>query len=135
MEKIRITKTLIDEWNVDAVVLLDAKWSEAQVRQDLKERGCTPKLAEQILQRAKITVRARHRIEGMRAVAFGFGLIFLGFGMVYIGYVGIPIGNLRAHIGSLYIAGFMMALGGCTKVVIGLYKTLTGSTVEVNPDE
>lgn len=129
--KIQITSQLIAEWTHDATLLLN-DCTEAEVRQDLKELGCPPKLLEQILQKAKITVRARHRFLGLKTMFFGFCLIFIGGLLLYAGYSGIPIGdNKVVHIGALFIFGPLIMFAGMTWAVGGLYKFFTGSTVDV----
>ncbi|MCX7258052.1 MAG: hypothetical protein NTZ64_15400 [Polaromonas sp.] len=129
--KIQITSQLIAEWTHDATLLLN-DCTEAEVRQDLKELGCPPKLLEQILQKAKTTVRARHRLLGLKVMLLGFCLIFIGCLLLYAGYFGVPIGDNKVmHIGAFFIFGPLIIFAGMTWVFGGLYKFFTGSTADV----
>lgn len=114
----RITSARIAEWTDDARVLLDANCSKAEVIRDLRARGCTPKLAEQIVLKAKGPVRAAHRTLGLRAIFAGGGMMLLGWGRHLIFH----------HTGSAW--GFM--LGGGVLAALGGFKLLTGSAVDMD---
>lgn len=116
--KTRITAALIAEWTRDAGVLLDANCSRTEVIRDLRARGCTPKLAEQIITRARGPVRAAHRTLGLRAVFTGGGIILLGW--VY---------SLVFH--HSFRAWEIVGSGGLV-AVLGGFKMLTGSAVDIN---
>ncbi|HKB59774.1 MAG TPA: hypothetical protein VKC56_06960 [Gallionellaceae bacterium] len=117
-QKIKITPELIAEWTRDAGVLLDANCSKAGVIRDLRSRGCTPKLAEQIVAKAKGPVRSAHRVLGMRAV-------FIGAGMILLGWV------LSLFLHHSWRAWEIMAGGGAVAAVGG-FKLLTGSAVDLD---
>ncbi len=117
-EKIRITPALIEEWTRDAGVLLDANCSDAEVVRDLRGRGCTPRMAEHIVARAKGPVRRAHRTLGMRA-------LFIGGGMVLLGWV--LYGSWHGSYRALELMGL-----GAVVAVLGMFKLLTGSAVDVD---
>jgi hypothetical protein len=118
-EKVRITPELIAEWTRDAGVLLDANCSSVEVIRDLRERGCTPRLAEQIVVKAKGPVRAAHRTLGMRAVLAGGGMILLGWLRHLVFH----------HSGSAWV---VMAGSGSVLATLGGFKLLTGSAVDMD---
>lgn len=118
-EKNRITPALIAEWTHDAGVLLDANCSKAEVIRDLRDRGCTPRLAEQIVLKAKGPVRAAHRTLGLRALFGGGGMILFGWLRHLIFH----------HSGSTWV---VMAGGGSVLALLGGFKLLTGSAVDMD---
>lgn len=116
--KVRITPALIEEWTHDAGVLLDANCSQDEVIRDLRSRGCTPKMAERIVARARGPVRTAHRTLGMRT-------LFIGGGMVVAGWL------LAGGFNHSARALELMSIGGLG-VALGLFKLLTGSALDAD---
>lgn len=123
-EKVRITPALIAEWTHDAGVLLDANCSDAEVVRDLRERGCTPRMAEMIVARAKAPVRARHRGYGLLALLIGGGMLLLGF--VLYKYSG-----FAPHSGKGTLAALGLLIVGGMIALLGAYKVFSGSALDV----
>jgi hypothetical protein len=135
MEKVRITSELTQEWADVAQDLLDDGQSPVQVIRYLKSLGCTPKLAERLVASAGRHVRSRHRGAGMRGVLVGLVLIAAGGAMLFVAHNGINIGKWNVRAGAFYIIAGVLTLSGVVPVLLGFYKMLTGSTVEINAPE
>lgn len=116
--KVRITPALIEEWTHDAGVLLDANCRPVEVIRDLQSRGCTPKMAERIVSRARGPVRTAHRTLGMRTLVLGGGMALAGW---------LLSGGFHHSARALELMG----VGGLG-VALGLYKLLTGSALDAD---
>ena len=119
-EKVRITPQLIEEWEYDAGVLLDANCGEEEIVRDLRERGCTPLLARQIVARARGPVRTQHRILGIYALLGGICLVLLGWWSLH--------NSVLSHYHKVDIGEMLV---GSLSALIGAFKLLTGSAVDV----
>ncbi len=131
--KVRITRALIDEWTDDAEDYLNGGSRVAEVHQLLKERGCPPKMRDQVLRKAGDKVRARHRGEGLRSLVLGIGTAGAGvlFTLACTGQINLGGYVMYSVKGALVSAG--MAAAGAVWAVTGVYKMLTGSAVEAAP--
>ena len=122
-EKVRITHERIAEWRQDAAVLLDANCKPADAVRDLRARGCTPKLAEQIVMKAHGPVRAQHRRQGLGALVGGGALALLGMTAAESDLLsGFWLG------GRLPLVGVIL---GLLVAALGALKLLTGNAVDI----
>ena len=124
----------IEEWHNDADVLLDAGWSKGRLLDHLQLCGCPYEAAIEIFRAASGRVRARHRAKGMRSIGIGVVLIVVGAIVVYFAHEKVQIGGERYPFGvgaiDLLVAPVLPAIG-VIYVIGGLYKLLTGSTIEI----
>jgi len=132
MEKTRITPEKIAEWEELALMLIESGNNDARVNAHLRAEGCTPKLAMQLVGKARKVVRGHHRKAGMKGVGVGVALLGLGLLIMAVAVGGIPIGDWRVYSGKLVLVGGAVALAGTMPVLLGLYKMFTGSTVEID---
>ena len=124
-----ITPQMVREWTHDAGVLLDANCSAAEVIRDLKSRGCTPRMAEQIVLNATGPVQARHRKAGLRNLLIG--IVCLAVGWILLSWSRDPARAVTS-IRGMYGAAALLAFGGVS-ALFGAYKLLTGSAVDSEP--
>lgn len=123
-EKVKITSKLIAEWTHDAGVLLDANCSDDEVIRDLRERGCTPRMAETIVANAKAPVRMRHRGYGLLALLISGAMMLVGIALFkHSGPTLHSWSGSRIGLGMLIVGG-MIAL-------LGVYKVFSGSAIDV----
>lgn len=126
-QKIKITAQLIAEWEHDARVLLDANCSGREVISDLRSRGCTPLMAQRIVERVGSGVRAQHRMKGMMTLAGGVVLALVGWWL--LGQMRSGVHVYRGGKGTIAMAGLVAV--GCILALLGTWKLLTGSAVDV----
>ena len=123
--KVRITQQLIAEWEHDAKVLLDANCGAVAIIADLRERGCTPLLAKQIVVRVTGPVRARHRLYGLLALAGGSALALVCWWLLSSNTpTHLPRGKGSVGVGLTLVFGIALAL-------LGAWKLLSGSALDM----
>lgn len=126
-QKVRITPRLIEEWEHEAKVLIDANSQAAEVMTHLLKQHCPPRQARQIVKRATATVRRQHRLYGLFALAGGSALALAGWWLS-----GAPTSlsmlNLKGTGNEVLVLGIFT---GIAITLIGTWKLLTGSAVDI----
>ena len=128
----RIDAAQIDEWRNECIAAARHGTDQRTLENWLKENGCPPRAREDILTQARGVRRMHHR--GTGAKALGLGLLMCAAGAAFIAFSvhGVPVGDgMRMHSGRALFGGGAMLVSGLVPLLFGLWKTLTGSAVEV----
>jgi hypothetical protein len=136
LNKVKITAELIEDWTIEAISLYETGHREKEILAYLKDCGCTPKIRERILQNAKGSVKSVHRGMGFRSLLAGLGLLLVSWLLLQNLYGGIE--TQATHIrggGKVLILGVLAGLAGAGFCFLGIFKFLTGSTMDIEPDE
>jgi hypothetical protein len=134
--KVRITAALIEDWTLEAISRYETGDSEKEILEYLKSCGCTPKIRERILHNAKGNVKSVHRGAGFRAFLSGAALLVVSWLLLRTIY-----GGIEAHAthirggGKVLILGVLSGLAGAGFCLLGIFKFVTGSTMDIEPDE
>ena len=131
----KIEEWQIDEWRNEAHTLFRHGNREAVVVQYLTERGCPPRIRDLVIAHARAAGRTHHRGAGLKALGIGGALCLGGALACWFGFSGVPMGGYLLHSGKLVWVGLGAIAAGAMPLGLGLFKTLTGSDVEVEVPE
>ena len=96
----------------------------------LQAEGCPPRLRRELLRQANAGSLGKHRGNGLRLLATGLGVIALGAEVVWWA---MSSGGMH-HSGRLAFAGTVIAVVGLQMGLVGAWKMLTGSRVDVTAE-
>jgi len=125
----RITQTAQQRWLDQARQFLRDGETKEAVDAYLQNQGCPPRLRGALLLQADSARRGRQRRQGLRVLALGLGVIALGAAIEW----------WAMHGGSqpfnrLAFWGMVTAASGLQIGLVGAWKLVTGSRVDITAD-
>lgn len=132
-QKISIRQLMEDLPPVAANLLLEG-WSDAEVLAYLREAGCTPTVAKNILAKAQQSVRSRNRRKGSIISAAGFLLVLIAQ------YAQSTLSDPSIHLygrsaGKAALLAQVGTPAGIVIILVGLYYVFFGRSVRSVEDE
>jgi hypothetical protein len=114
----------MDDLQPVAVNLLLDNWSDAEVLAHLRDEGCTPLVAKNILSKAQESLRSRNRVKG--AVISAGGLLLVLVAQFAQDSNHQFYGRTAAKAGMLALVGTPVGIG---IILVGLYYIFFGRSV------
>jgi hypothetical protein len=130
----RITHAQQVRWQEEAAAFIEHGESPAGIHAYLQEQGCPPRLRDELLRKARASVRGEHRAIGLKLFGVGALGTFLGAATIYPAMRSAMNGDdphyysgatFRIAIGVLFLAVPPLIYGG--------WKLVTGSAVDAPP--
>jgi len=131
--KARITHGAQQRWLEDAHGFLQNGESPAAIDAWLRDEGCPPRLRQELLRQADARHLGEHRRQGLRVLALGLAAIALGGVLAWwaLSTLVPPAGGGLHHGGRLLFAGAVTAVVGAMVGLVGVWKMVTGSRVDL----
>ncbi len=128
--KPRITHGQQQRWQQEAAAFIEHGESVAVIQAWLQEQGCPPRMREDVIRKARASVRSEHRVIGLRMFLLGVGATALGAICGYGAWSGVPVGDgERLHGGGFLKLALALLILGVPPLIYGGWKMLSGSTV------
>ena len=130
--KARITHGQLVRWQQEAAGFVEVGESPAVIHAWLQEQGCPPRMRDEVLRKARESVRGEHRGIGLKL--FAAGAVGTGLGVsAIVGSARAAFSNDGQHAYGAGYFGVKLAIGllflSVPPLVYGGWKLLTGSTV------